>query len=140
LEQAHESPERVNGSLAFVHPNISRVLRALGTGHELHPTHVICSVELVPVVNAALEGIPGRDKAVKLETFFLIPESRHYPFAHAGPECLSTPVACGQPVQVTKNTFVHLGIPPAKAASVVSSTDAHLGEHKNPRHRYFCSI
>jgi len=123
LEQAHESPERVNGSLAFVHPNIRRVLRALGnvTGYELHPTHVICSVDLVPVVKATLEGIPGRDKAVKLEELFFI----HHPFAHAGP------------VQVTKNTFVHLGIPPAKAASVVSSTYLR---HKNPRHRYFDSI
>jgi len=135
LEEAHKSPDFVHGSFAFVTPEISRVLRAFGanvTGHELHPTHVICSAELVPVITKALEGIAGRDKAVKLEELFFI----HHPFAHAGPECLSTPVACGQPVQVTKNTFVHLGIPPTKAASVVSSTYLR---HKNPRHRYFCS-
>lgn len=142
LKEAHESPDFVNGSLAFVHPQISRVLREFGnvTGHVLHPTHVICSDDLVPVVKKALEGIAARDKALKLEICFSIPESSHYPFAHAGPECLSTPVAHGQPVQVTRNTFVHIGVPPAKAGSVVSSERSHLGEHKNPRRRYFCSI
>mmetsp|Transcript_82520 Transcript_82520/g.163901 ORF Transcript_82520/g.163901 Transcript_82520/m.163901 type:complete len:146 (+) Transcript_82520:2529-2966(+) len=137
LEDAGFSIDLLGGALAFVEPQTFRCLKVLESkirGMGLTASHVICSCEFESIVRKVVDNIRARAH-VKLLSKRPLPIE--FPFTNL---CRNGFVGQGdgQQVCIVRNTFVEVGVSvQLEAASVVSTTDAHLGRHSNPRQRMY---
>lgn len=136
LEDAGFSPDLFGGALAFVEPRTFRCLKVLESkirAMGLTASHVICSCEFESIVLKVVDNIRARAH-VKLLSKGPLP-------IKVGPGYGFVGQGDGQQVCIVRNTFMEVGVSvQLDAASVVSTTDAHLGRYSNPRQRMYTTI
>jgi len=125
-----------SGAFAFVPPQTYKCLLMFEIeGIRLSASHVICSREYEALVTAAVGTIRSREH-IKLKSKGELP-IENFPFTDISEYSLLTQRS-SKCVRTVRKTFLEVGwLKACECASVVSSTDAHLGRLKNPRQNLF---
>lgn len=96
---------------------------------------MICSCEFEALVHKAVGNIRTRGH-IKMKSKREL--SLEFPFTNtSGKSTLAQ--RSGELVRIVRRSFVEVGVISFAGASVVSSTDVHLGRDKNPRRKIFAS-